>query len=199
MQFPNFSTWVERVLAPEDTLWWDFRTPAWYQHYRDKARICNALAPGDILEVGVRFGYSGHAFFSACPNLRRYTGVDGNDPKFGGWVRPTLGVAQEMLAREFDREPRLREFVEADTHDVGQLLIRLPNPHIWDLVYVDADHSYAGALQDLRLFWQMTERVMWVDDYDNPDVRRAVDEFAVEVGALKFVMPSARGEALLFK
>lgn len=200
LEFPTYSAWVNDVLAPEDTAWWNFRRLEWHAHYRDKARIAAALAPTEVLEVGVRFGYSAHAIlFGAQDSVRRYTGVDGNHPRFGGWMHPTLEQARTMLHRHFPGLPSM-EFVEVDTHDTPVLVRGLLPPLLWDLVYVDADHSYEGALQDMETFWAMTSRVMWVDDYTAIEsVRRAVDDFARAQRALVFTMPSLRGEALIFK
>jgi len=35
-----------------------------------------------------------------------------------------------------------------------------------DLVYVDADHSYAGCLSDIQLYWLKARKVICGDDYD---------------------------------
>jgi hypothetical protein len=50
--------------------------------------------------------------------------------------------------------------------------------------YVDAAHEYEAVLADLRAFAPLVDKVMWGDDYDQhwPGVRRAVDQWAAEVG-----------------
>ena len=47
-----------------------------------------------------------------------------------------------------------------------------------DLVYIDADHSYAGCLSDIRLYTPKAAKIICGDDYNRPDfqVREAVTE-----------------------
>lgn len=47
----------------------------------------------------------------------------------------------------------------------------------FDLVHVDGDHSEAGALQDLKLAWLLTKRVMVVHDIFFESVRNAAFMF----------------------
>jgi hypothetical protein len=47
-----------------------------------------------------------------------------------------------------------------------------------DFAHIDGDHSYAGALADLRLV--AGSRVILADDVDNREVRAAVETFARE-------------------
>ena len=226
MEFPNYETWLKDVLNPADTEWWDFRTPEWYEYYKNKHRICKAFNPMSILEVGVRFGYSAHAFITAAP-VAVYTGVDSNDPKHGGWKTPTLEWALAMLSRTCDNLAMLdypsefsilgvtysldskiipnnhgikfRRFIVADTQCLSEALkIKIKSLN-HDFIHIDADHSYKGCLSDLRTFWPVCNKVMLVDDYDCPSVKQAVDQFTEENDILKFYMPSLRGEALLIK
>lgn len=48
-----------------------------------------------------------------------------------------------------------------------------------DAVYVDASHEYAEVLEDLQGVWPLIDDdgIVIADDYDAPDVRRAIVEF----------------------
>ena len=52
-----------------------------------------------------------------------------------------------------------------------------------DVIFVDADHSYEAVSADLKLSRQLFPQARLIgDDYDSPDVQRAVDEFAATHG-----------------
>jgi hypothetical protein len=51
----------------------------------------------------------------------------------------------------------------------------------YDLIHVDGDHTFAGALHQMAFAWGLGPRVMLVNDYTFlDDVRRATDAFAVQ-------------------
>jgi hypothetical protein len=65
-----------------------------------------------------------------------------------------------------------------------------------DFAHVDGDHSYAGALADLRLV--AGSRVILADDCDNREVRAAVETFAKEqVRAVEYFDDGLRKGAIL--
>jgi glycosyltransferase involved in cell wall biosynthesis/Flp pilus assembly protein TadD/2-polyprenyl-3-methyl-5-hydroxy-6-metoxy-1,4-benzoquinol methylase len=52
-----------------------------------------------------------------------------------------------------------------------------------DVVFIDADHAYESVSDDLRRAHRLFPRARIIgDDYDYPDVKRAVDEFAAQEG-----------------
>lgn len=57
----------------------------WVDYYRMKWAIAKAVSANSILEIGVRYGYSAHAFLSALPDAC-YLGVDSDEARFGGEV-----------------------------------------------------------------------------------------------------------------
>ena len=67
-----------------------------------KAAIAEALQPASILEIGVRYGYSGAAFLHGA-HTTYYTGLDADKISFGGakgafeWARKTLPSSQSEL------------------------------------------------------------------------------------------------------
>jgi len=48
-----------------------------------------------------------------------------------------------------------------------------------DLIYIDGSHDYEDVRSDIDLYWSILENdgVIFGDDYDTPDVKKAVDNF----------------------
>lgn len=200
MTFPNFKTWVQDVLNPRDLATgrgpYCFETEGWHQIYRNKHRIAAALRPRSVLEIGVRYGYAAHAFLTV-PGVIRYVGVDVDDPVINAMGEPTCAWAMEMLGRTTAPGIR-RELVKANTRTT-RLLDLMPG-ELFDFVHIDADHTFAGAHDDIAQAWELTRCAVLVDDYfGSPPVRDAVDRFVTASGALLVTSPSGTGEALLLK
>ncbi len=55
-----------------------------------------------------------------------------------------------------------------------------------DLVYLDGSHEYEDVLSDLRLYWPLLSEkgVLFGDDYESKDVKRAVGEFSLQGEAM---------------
>jgi len=56
--------------------------------------------------------------------------------------------------------------------------VYLPNESI-DFCFIDADHAYESVKLDLETWWKKIKvnGILGGHDYNNPDVRRALDEF----------------------
>lgn len=196
MSFPVVKDWFEHVLHPRDRRGggspWCFETEEWHRAYRYKYEVACLVLPGSILEIGVRYGYSAHAFL--CASNVPYVGVDMDDPKVNAMGEPTCAWAFEMLQRTVE-SPRLA-LVKMDTQQDD--VRRCCQPA--DLVHVDADHTFKGATRDLERAWELTKRALLVDDYIRiPEVRDATDIFAHR-GSIRVLLPtSGAGDALLIK
>jgi hypothetical protein len=167
--------------SPDDVRWC----------YDWKFRLAQVLQPRRILELGVRFGYSAAAFLAASPGAEYY-GVDADNGANGGIVG-AYREARAMLAREFpDRTITVRKL---DTQK------RIPRGKGYDLVHVDADHSYKGCLNDLRLATRLGRRWVLVDDIHHarcPSVALAVKDFLAETGLPHLYFDdSFRGDCLI--
>jgi predicted O-methyltransferase YrrM len=189
--FPDYQTWCDTVLNPADVYPWDFRTKPWHEHYRFKYDLVRHFKPQTILEIGVRFGYSAHAFMMAAPSAT-YTGIDADKAEYGarprGWNQPCTPWAYQMLISTTGREPAI---IRAEMEGMPLVYERI------DFMHVDGDHSYVGCMRDLRYCHAM-HGVILVDDYrtDEP-VRQAVNDFVIETGRSMFLAHNRSQEVLI--
>jgi predicted O-methyltransferase YrrM len=203
MAFPDYRTWVDAVVHPRERIAtrnspWCFESETWHAHYRRKHDIAWALNPRSIMEIGVRYGYSAHAFLSACPDAF-YTGVDSDDPAHNAMGEPTLAWAEGMLGKALP---------DGAEHDYRITMVRLntrekPLPSRlggYDLIHIDADHSYAGCRDDLRKAWPLCGRAILVDDFGAiAAVQDAVFAFLRDNPATMLKTDGFLGDALILK
>jgi len=199
-EFPEFAQWCFTVLNEQDTTPWNFRTIPFYQHYKSLYRVSRMLQPRSIMEVGVRFGYGAHALLTGAYCSATYTGIDFNEPSWGPYSGVPAEWAIEMLRRTCVQE-KLQVF-DWDTQKPGMPpeFKGIAFTTDFDLVHIDACHSFEGALSDMHKFWPYCTRAMLVDDYDDiRTVHYAVCQFTRDSGALLYTNHTSQGSALLIK
>jgi hypothetical protein len=159
-----FRTKVSRALVDA------WRPHDWFQlnrqvegHYYNKATVCADFRPKRVIEIGTRCGYSLVAFALAAPDAR-YLCLDGAADE------DSLDCLQHWQS-VVERWAIDAQLIVVNTADVRSL------PRA-DFAHVDGDHTYAGALRDLRLVGQCP--AILADDTDNGQVRQAVEEFVAE-------------------
>jgi hypothetical protein len=159
--------------------------------YDWKYRLARLLQPRRILEIGVRFGYSAAAFLAASPGAEYY-GVDADNGTHGG-IPGAYREALAMLTRQFPHS--VIKVARLDTQR------EIPEGSGYDLVHVDADHTYEGCLSDLRLAARLGNRWVLVDDVSLasvPGVAWAVRDFLAETGFRHLYFDdSFRGDCLI--
>ena len=119
-----------------------------------------AAAKGNCLEIGVRTGVSTSALLA---------GIEDH----GGHLT-SLDIE---ACHVFTGHPAWT-FFQADTVKNIAALKELTHKD-WDILFVDGDHSFEGALSDLSHFGEKAKRI-FVHDTDAPDfpgVKQAVEEF----------------------
>lgn len=156
-------------------------------YYADFAGIGRKFAPWRVLEIGVRFGYSGIAITSGAlaggaPPPVVYVGVDAQ--MFSGSTRDgeVTGALSNVVAEANFR--KFRPGVDATFYGADTLK-GLPAAVLnqqFDLINVDGDHSFEGAYGDLCRVWPLLASggVVIVDDIGMADVKRAVEQFRDE-------------------
>lgn len=125
------------------------------------------------LEIGSFEGASAVWLMDNAPNLV-LTCVDTFMPGFDD----ITGKYEQRFDRnvaEYGKRIKKRKGYSRD------VLRHLPKGSKFDLIYIDGDHSYEGALSDAQLAYPLLKKggIMIFDDYNNPEfgVFQAVNDF----------------------
>jgi len=147
-----------------------------YQAFLENYDICKEFNPKNIVEIGVRYGYSAYAYLTACPEAH-YQGFDlttGNRRSGGVRSTDTQPYVKELLASNF---PKAKVDLFYKNSQLCTLLKKFDEPI--DFFHVDGNHSINGCFHDLVLALYTVEEggVILVDDQTNHLVRRGTDLF----------------------
>jgi len=141
---------------------YEFHLQNW-SDIRDHLPRLYAAAKGNCLEIGVRSGCSTSALLAGIEEHGGHlTSVDLNE------------------CRIFEGHPNWT-FIQADS--VKDATLKETLNGAYDLLFVDGDHTFEGALSDLQSFGTHAKRI-FVHDTDAPEfpgVRRAVDCFCSQM------------------
>jgi hypothetical protein len=129
------------------------------------------VASGNVLEIGVNEGASTSAFLSGL-----------QDKNLGGHLY-SIDINQDC-EKVFEGHPDWT-FIGADSKDWPRTLSRIPSSI--DVLFIDGDHTYRGASEDLKLYSYLVRRkgLILVHDMtlaEFPGVRQAVWEFRIQFG-----------------
>jgi len=157
-------------------------------YYADFAGIARKQAPHSILEIGVRYGYSGLAMClgarAAGVETVRYVGMDAeffSGPEPGDYQS---GRRSNTIAKENFKKHA--PWVQSTFYSVDTQKSPIPEAVLeerFDLINVDGDHSYEGCLKDMRSVWPLLNKygLMIVDDTGMEGVRGAIETFIAEL------------------
>ncbi len=167
-----------------------------YDYYRVKFEIALQASPMSICEIGVRYGYSAHAFLSASPNAK-FVGYDILAGTHGGVPEDTFEYVYPMLQEHFpDAKVTL-------CHKDTRALDTLGGPY--DFIHIDGNHTEAACRHDILLALKACCKggTILVDDYNYiAGVTRAADSVWKDMRRCiqsRQVHSSLRGELILVK
>ncbi len=169
-----------------------------YVWYRALAQV---TAPRSILEMGVRYGYSGIAMLKGAQSAgifnSDYVGIDGE----------VDGVLSNEIARRHLQVVNPRRgsvlIVKANTKDIlnePKSTLDLIRPAaFFDLVHIDGDHSPEGIITEFKLadYWVKPDGIIVVDDMDTPHVCTATVSWCRDHKKEFIIMPTVHGTAVI--
>jgi hypothetical protein len=193
--FIPYQMWLQEVAHPQDAI---CRTEAIYGYERGKFEISRRFLPSVIAEIGVRLGYSAHAFLLGTEENASYFGYDICGGPHGGTSVAGFDFVSAMLRRNF---PLAKvALIRSDTQKQTEMSLSGV-----DLFHVDGNHSFEGAMHDMRIAWPTVKSggVMLVDDYDYiVAVKMAVDQFIRErIAEIQYHehLKTYRGDVIIIK
>lgn len=169
-----------------------------YLNAPDYYPFLNALAKdlgaAKVLEIGVRYGYSAVAFLYENPVVQ-YAGIDADlyDPASSTKSRENLEYLRLLQPFDF-------ELFHTNTQTLDSLAFL--GSRNFDFIHIDGDHSYEGALTDMKNFWNALSvgGHMLVDDsIFVAAVAKACHAFTALVGEPCYNVKSFRGTWVFLK
>jgi hypothetical protein len=179
-------------------------------YYGNVDLLAKLVGAKKILEVGVAWGYHAEHLLLNLPSVT-YTGID---PYLSDYDKND--AFPQFVAELFhdENQPAMDRLYEAvklglDEKFPGRSTIVRKKSTIWihensekfDVIFLDGDHTYATVRTELPLYWEALNKggVLAGDDYDWPEVKRAVDEFTFESKLeIRFLSKESRGYPTYF-
>jgi len=119
-----------------------------------------------IAEIGFNAGHTAEIFLEYVNNSHMVS-FDGRSHHF------TKSGAEFMKSKYHDRF----QFVDGDSRFTIPDFLRTNPNEKFDLIYIDDGHLFQCCLDDIVNFKQLAHEnsILWVEDYNYPEVKRAVD------------------------
>lgn len=179
-------------------------------YYGNVDLLAKMVKAKTILEVGVAWGYHAQHMLLNLPSIA-YTGID---PYLSGYDKNdafSTDVADLFRDNEQSAMDRLYEAVKMELNEKfpGRAKLIREKSTDWmykeldkfDVIFLDGDHTFETIRKELSGYWTKVNEggVLAGDDYDWPEVKKAVDEFANEKKLhVKFLSKESRGYPTYF-
>ena len=143
--------------------------------------IINDKAEASLIgaEIGVCFGWSTDLICRMVPNLSKIYAID-NYTSFTDWNGTRLTCERQALIREYAHNKLSVHAGKVDFRCISSKQFASSiNDKYLDFIFIDGDHSYAGVLQDLVMYWPKIKDGGIFAGHDAllPDVNRALRDF----------------------
>lgn len=186
---PGDKTMIAKTDPP-----WEVREAFTGRKYGDYGGYGYALKPRHFLEIGVAAGYSSAAILK---------GAQMNDHQIEKVVlmdiHPDLIKTLNHLGREFHRVEFIAEVLDSQTFK-GYEFAEAQRPEGgYDIVHIDGDHTFDGALHDITTYAPMVapNGLVIVDDARDPNIERACRIYQELEGLRSAFVPNFNGHILL--
>lgn len=141
-------------------------------YFADYGGLAKKYKPKRILEIGVRYGYTGIMFVLGCRCNRgkptpEYVGVDDES-----YHRGSCDKANENFAQAIP-------FAQAKAIKHNSFYGIPSELGTFDLIHIDGNHDYHGVTNDLNHCWPILNEggIIALDDIYFPEIRRAIEDF----------------------
>ncbi len=161
---------IESVIVEEDWNIFDKkRSIATSEYYNFYYSYANSWKPKSILEIGVRRGYSAVSMLIGSGDcLQRFVGIDSEVD-----LPSSSKFAQDILRSHTNAEIKLINIDTQNSYIPDEI-------GIFDLIHIDADHTFHGCINDVLLALSLSKpgTKIVVDDCLYAPVRAAVEVIA---------------------
>lgn len=161
--------------------WWKF--PNYYPFFYGLGKC---LMPTSYLEIGTRYGYSLVAIYLGAKNvISQITSIDLQEYK----DKSQNYAKANLLAKGYKGQ---YEFLIGSSHDPK--IKEKVKGRLYDLVFVDGDHSYKGAMEDIVFYWNnvtpggfmIIDDVLWQIFSLGKKVLRAIKDSLPKLNNIEF-------------
>jgi predicted O-methyltransferase YrrM len=146
--------------------------------------IVNEHLTGDVVgcEVGVCLGVTSEYYAQNIKTLKKLYCVD-SYPEYVDWTGVVMNREKQdaMKQHAFDRLKRFHDKIEFVYDDSENFSKRIENETL-DFIFIDADHSYEGALSDFKLYFPLVKKggIFAGHDFPLQGVNGALKDFLVD-------------------